>query len=84
MVISLDRYRRTRSVGLAIPFGERVANARKDQGLTQDQLGERIGYTQKAGVKTMRWGTSKQKNYVTLAVLITIWLVALYFMCEPY
>ena len=38
LVISLDRYRRTRSVGLAIPFGERVANARKDQGLTQDQL----------------------------------------------
>ena len=46
MVIDFDRYRQTRSLGLSIPFGERVAIARKDQGLTQEQLGEHLGYTQ--------------------------------------
>lgn len=48
MVIDLERYRQTRSVGLSIPFGERVAIARNDQGKTQEQLGEQIGYTQSA------------------------------------
>ena len=43
MVIDFDRYRQTRSLWLSIPFGERVAIARKDQGLTQEQLGEHQG-----------------------------------------
>ncbi|MCK9327362.1 MAG: helix-turn-helix domain-containing protein [Bacteroidales bacterium] len=48
VVIDLDRYRQTKSVGLSIPFGERVAIARNNQGKTQEQLGEQIGYTQSA------------------------------------
>ncbi|MGB9903492.1 MAG: helix-turn-helix domain-containing protein [Desulfotomaculales bacterium] len=46
MVIDLDRYRKTRRLSESISFGEWVAIARKNQGLTQEQLGDRIGYSQ--------------------------------------
>lgn len=48
MVISLDRYRKTRNVraSIEITLGERVAIARKNQGLTQEELGWKVGYSQ--------------------------------------
>ena len=48
MVISLDKYRKTRKLqtSIEIPIGERVAIARKNQGMTQEALGARIGYSQ--------------------------------------
>lgn len=46
MVINLDTYRKTRRVGMSIPFGERVAIARKNQGKTQIQLGGDVNYSQ--------------------------------------
>jgi transcriptional regulator with XRE-family HTH domain len=48
VVISLDKYRKTRKIqaSIEIPIGERVAIARKNQGMTQEALGTRIGYSQ--------------------------------------
>ena len=46
MVVDLNTYRKTRKVALSIPFGERVAIARKDRGISQERLGEEIGYSQ--------------------------------------
>ena len=46
MAIDINKYRKTRRVSLSIPFGEHVANARNDQGVTQEQLGDRVGYSQ--------------------------------------
>ncbi|MGB9804087.1 helix-turn-helix domain-containing protein [Desulfofundulus sp.] len=48
MVISLEKYRKTRQLraSVEITIGERVAIARKDQGLTQEELGWRVGYSQ--------------------------------------
>ncbi len=48
MVIDLDRYRKTRRLAESLPFGEWVSIDRKNQGLTQEQLGDRIGYSQSA------------------------------------
>ena len=46
MVIDISKDRKTRRVALSIPFGERVAVARKNQGWTQDKLAAFIGYSQ--------------------------------------
>lgn len=46
MVVDLNTYRKTRKVALSIPFGERVATARKNQGVSQERFGEEIGYSQ--------------------------------------
>jgi len=43
MIVDISKYRKS---VVAIPFGEQVANARKDQGLSQEQLGEATGYSQ--------------------------------------
>jgi len=46
MIIDLDKYRRTRRLAESIPFGEWLMIARKNQGLTQEQLGNRVGCSQ--------------------------------------
>ena len=46
MVVDLARYRKARRLLESISFGEWIAIARKNQGLTQAQLGERVGYSQ--------------------------------------
>lgn len=46
MTYSIELYREHRNAALSIPFGERLANARRDRGLTQDQLGKETGYSQ--------------------------------------
>lgn len=50
MVISLEKYRQTRKLraSVEIPLGERIQIARKNQGLTQEELGWKIGYSQSA------------------------------------
>lgn len=45
-VININRFRDTKGKAVSIPFGERVANARKNQGLSQEQLGNATGYSQ--------------------------------------
>lgn len=42
MVVDLANFRRTKSVKQSIPFGERVAIARKNQGFTQGHVGEKV------------------------------------------
>jgi ribosome-binding protein aMBF1 (putative translation factor) len=44
MVIDFNTYRKEKS--LAIPYGEWVAIARKNQGMTQERLAEKIGCSQ--------------------------------------
>lgn len=46
MVVSLNIYRKTRKVELSIPFGERIAITRQNQGLSQKELGDRAGFSQ--------------------------------------
>ncbi|MFA5383959.1 MAG: helix-turn-helix transcriptional regulator [Eubacteriales bacterium] len=46
MVYDLGKYRSTRKVVDSIIYGEWVSIARKDQGMTQEELGDRIGYSQ--------------------------------------
>lgn len=46
MVYNLSRYRDTRKVSDSIFYGEWVSIARKNQGMTQEELGDRIGYSQ--------------------------------------
>jgi predicted transcriptional regulator len=48
VVISLEKYRQTRKVraSVEIPLGEQIQIARKNQGLTQEELGWRVGYSQ--------------------------------------
>jgi len=46
VVVDLARYRKARRLLESISFGEWIAIARKNQGLTQAQLGERVGYSQ--------------------------------------
>ena len=43
MIVDISKYRKS---VVTIPFGEQVANARKDQGLSQEQLGNATGYSQ--------------------------------------
>jgi len=43
VAIDITRYRNR---AVTIPFGERVADARNDQGMTQEALGYRIGLSQ--------------------------------------
>ncbi|MHB8122642.1 MAG: helix-turn-helix domain-containing protein [Desulfuromonadaceae bacterium] len=38
MVVSLDKYRKTRNLELSVTFGERSSIARKNQGMTQEEV----------------------------------------------
>ena len=46
MVFNLSIYRKTRKANESILYGEWVSIARKNQGLTQKGLGDKIGYSQ--------------------------------------
>ncbi len=46
MVVILDKYRQTRDISLSLPIGEEIALARKNQGMSQERLGEAVGYSQ--------------------------------------
>ena len=46
VVYNLDKYRQTRNANESIIYGEWVSIARKNQGMTQGELGDRIGYSQ--------------------------------------
>lgn len=46
MVFKLSIFRKTRKADEAILYGEWVSIARKNQGLTQEELGDKIGYSQ--------------------------------------
>ena len=46
VVYDLERYRHTRNANESIIYGEWVSIARKNQGMTQGELGDRIGYSQ--------------------------------------
>ena len=52
-VYQLDAYRQTRVPGNT--FGKHIARTRRKQGLTQEQLGSRIGYDRSV---VSRWETS--------------------------
>jgi transcriptional regulator with XRE-family HTH domain len=54
MVISLEKYRRTRKVALSIQFGEWLRVFRENKGLTQEQLASRVGYNRTV---ISRWET---------------------------
>jgi hypothetical protein len=74
MVIDFDRYRQTRSLGLSIPFGERVAIARKDQGITEDewdiyQMVDRRMMRLRQKITTLHLCAVSQKNTTSAKVV---------------
>lgn len=54
MVVDINRYRQTRNLGLSIPLGERIRNARDNQGMTQLQVGQRVSRDRS---EVSRWET---------------------------
>lgn len=42
MVVILDKYRKTHSLELSIPLGERISIARKNQGMSQQEVAEKM------------------------------------------
>jgi len=54
MVVSMNKYRRTRNVAISIPFGEWLRTFRENRELTQQQLADKIGYSRTV---ISRWET---------------------------
>jgi len=50
VVVSLDRFRATKNIqtSLEISLGEQISITRRNQGLSQEDLGRRVGYSQSA------------------------------------
>jgi transcriptional regulator with XRE-family HTH domain len=56
VVVILEKYRQTRDVRMSLPMGEQIALTRQDQGMSQERLGEAIGYSQSI-ISRMETGT---------------------------
>ncbi|TLM98027.1 helix-turn-helix transcriptional regulator [bacterium] len=56
VAIDMGLYRKTRDVRMSLPLGEMIALTRKDQGMSQERLGEAVGYSQSI-ISRMETGT---------------------------
>jgi ribosome-binding protein aMBF1 (putative translation factor) len=83
LVVSLDKYRKTRNLALSVPFGEWLKTFREDMGMTQRQLYLKTGYSQSV---ISRWETGVIEVYPHEAAHVALALgerrLAEYYCCQ--